>query len=90
MRLIYIEWADAVSPVESWRTRDEIIDWAKEDSYWVGQVGWIIEETDRHIVIASQFNRNEKTDGSSRLLDQYAHVIKIPKPWIRKRKTIKI
>lgn len=90
MKLVYIEWADAVSPVEGWKTKTEVLEWSKEESYWVGQVGWVLEENDKYIIISSQHNRNEKTDGSSMLEDQYAHVVKIPKTWIRKRKTLKI
>lgn len=90
MKLVYIEWADAVSPPDSWKSKDEILQWSKEDSYWVGQVGWILEENEKHIILSPQHNRNEKVDGSSQLEDHYAHVIKIPKTWIRKRKTLKI
>ena len=44
MKLVYLEWADATSPISGWQSLDEAIDWAKEQDYWVKQVGWVLEE----------------------------------------------
>ena len=87
MKLVYLEWADATSPISGWQSLDEAIDWAKEQDYWVKQVGWVLEENKQFILISSQIN--EVTRGSG-LENQYASIVKIPKTWIRKRKNINV
>ena len=42
MKLIYIEWTDAISSTQTWRTKGEILDWAKDVDYLVKQIGWVI------------------------------------------------
>jgi len=84
MKLIYIEWTDAISSTQTWRTKGEILDWAKDVDYLVKQIGWVIEENDKYLILSSQMN----TEGF--LEPQFAHTIMIPTTWIRKRKTIKL
>ena len=85
-KLVYIEWADAITPTEGWKTEDETLRWAKEEDYWVSQVGWILEENKKYILLAAQMN----TSKAETVANQYGHIIKIPKTWIRVRKLIKI
>ena len=87
MKLIYIEWADATSPEHGvWWTECEIKRWAKEDSYWVDQVGWVLEENDKYILLAG----HRSTTKSGNDIIQYGQIQKIPKTWIRKRRVIKL
>jgi len=87
MKLIYIQWADATSPAdETWQSKDEILDWAKNDSFWIESVGWLLEENKRYLVLASK----RSTTKTGEELIQYGLPIKIPKTWIRKRKIIKL
>jgi len=82
--LIYIEWSDAISPFNSWRTEEEALEWSKNVDYFVAQIGWIIKEDSKFLLLSSQRNFNEDGEG------QFAHIIRIPKTWIRKRKKIKV
>ena len=87
MKLIYIEWADATSPQEGWWTEERTKEWAHNESYCITQVGWVIEETKEYLLLSSQ--KNHTANGSS-MDTHYAHIVKIPKTWIRKRKTLKV
>ena len=82
-KLIYIEWGDAIAH-SGWRSLDDAIKWSREHNYFVEQVGWVIEENDKYICIAS--SRALPSDDEP----QYSQLQKIPKTWIRKRKTIKL
>lgn len=88
MKLTYIEWQDAISPTQAWRTLDEILEWDKGNSYVVKQVGWILKEDKHAIIMSSQMNDERTLNGD--LESQYAHVIRIPKTWIIKRKELKV
>jgi len=86
MKLIYLQWADATSPENIWMTEDEAKKWAKDDSYWIEQIGWLLEENKKYILIAGS-KSTIKTDES---ILQYGHLQKIPITWIRNRKIIKL
>lgn len=81
MKLIYLEWEDAVSNEEvSWKIIEEAKNWAKEREWLVKQCGWLIEENKKYIVLASRMEPgNENSYASVGLLQ------KVPKTWIRKR-----
>jgi len=84
-KLIYIEWADATSPAENtWRDEYEAKQWAKDDDYWIKQVGWILEENNKYILLASHKSIT-KTDTQ---IEQFGLLQKIPKTWIRHRKDL--
>jgi len=87
-KLIYIEWADATHPEDgSWYSEDALKKWAKEDSYWVSQCGWVIEETKEYLLLASSMAQTSTliSDYSETQLGGY---LKIPTTWIRKRKDL--
>ena len=69
-----IEWSNAQSDCE-WGNLDRIKKWADEDCI-VYDIGWIIYENKKYIIIASQMG---KDDGD------WGNRTKIPKEWIRKR-----
>ena len=85
-KLVYVEWADATHPEDSsWYTEEELKNWAKEDSYWVSQVGWIIEENKEYLLMAAQTAKTISAKIDSEGTTHWAAYLKIPKPWIRKR-----
>lgn len=83
MKLIYLEWEDAVSNAR-WFSKKEL-EWFVEDAdaWLVREAGWLISETKRYIIIATSYKpADEYTD------EQFCNLHKIPKTWIRKRKTL--
>lgn len=82
MKLVYLEWQDAMSK-NSWIHDSEIDNWAK-DGDWVKQVGWVVRENKKYMIIAGQWNPEIFSNGHL-----FGNLQKIPKTWIRKRKTLK-
>ena len=76
-KFIRVDWADAQSDCE-WGSIDKIKEWADKDCI-IHDVGWLVYEGDRYIVISSQFGE----DG------EFGNRTKIPKQWIVKRSDIK-
>lgn len=74
MDIEYIEWGDACDCQETWVSKKKAIKWAKSMPYKMKQVGFIVKETKKYILLAS-------TDGDTLL----SGVTIIPKGWIRKR-----
>ena len=80
MPLVYIRWCDAITSKEGWDYQENYVAWAK-DVYWlVETVGWLLEETREHLLIAAQ-----RGDYQGEAEYQYGLVIKIPKTWIKLR-----
>jgi len=79
--LIYIEWVDAATN-SGWFTHEETREWINKDNWLVRQVGWILEENEKHIILAGRIEIDDTS-----LLGQ---LCKIPKPWIVRRKIIKL
>ena len=79
MKIIYIEWADAISN-SKWFTSSEALAWG-EKTYWIiKEAGWLVKETPKYILIASGWSpENEQAD------EQFVGLHKIPKTWIIKR-----
>ena len=83
MKLIYIQWEDAVAN-SSWRSESDAKDWSKKTKMTIEEVGWVLEETDKYITLIGR--KSMWND----LENEYGNLQKIPKTWIRKRKTIKL
>ena len=49
-KLIYIEWHDAFAN-SGWMDKDEVVKW-KKGEWLVSEVGWVIEETDKQLILA--------------------------------------
>jgi len=82
-KLIYIEWCDAVANA-NWFTKDSAELWAKEGSDWViKESGYVVDETKEYICLASRYKSED-----SNTEEQFGGLQKIPKTWIKKRKTI--
>jgi len=80
--LIYIEWCDAMTYHDGWHDIDFAIGWADDDEWIVKQSGFLLKETPKYILIASQYNPQIGTN------DNYSELHKIPKTWIRKRRIL--
>lgn len=78
--LIYIEWADAHTNTAGWRTEEEAILWAQETDWIIRECGWVIEETEEYIAIATALK--PENDYEER---QYLNLHKIPKGWVKAR-----
>ena len=87
MRLIYLEWCDAISNTIGWHTKEDLENggWDSDDVWIVKQVGWVYKETSKYILLISQVK-----PGDIFTEEQYAHIEKIPKTWIIKRQIINI
>lgn len=85
MKLIYIEWCDAVASGTEWSSSQVVKEWGEKTTWIVKECGWVVEENKDYIVIASCWKEADE------LMDeQFKHLMKIPKPWIVKRKEIKL
>lgn len=77
MKLIYIKWIDAVS-YSNWKNKSEIREWIdNHKNEIIEQVAWLIEETDKHLILTSRICD-----------DEYGQLQKIPKTWILKRRNL--
>lgn len=81
-KIVYLEWCDAVGNSDQWRTEEEAIRWAESGEWLVKQSGFIVKETEKYILFASEIS--ESVDGH-----QVNGLLKIPKTWIRNRKILK-
>lgn len=84
MKLIYIEWQDAVHNAE-WFTIDQAKLWHDETQYTIKECGWLVKEDKRGITLAS---RLKPQDNNTDL--QVGGLQWIPKTWIVKRKTLSV
>lgn len=80
--LIYLEWEDAMSR-SSWIDDSDLEAWSK-DGFYVCQVGWVLKETSKFIMLASR--RNPESEWGQ---TQWGNIQRIPKTWIRNRRKLK-
>lgn len=78
--LVYVEWVDASSN-SGWFTYDQAEKWIEQPNWLVKQVGWIIRETKRHLILAGRLEVDD--------CELIGQLQKIPKTWIIKRKKLK-
>lgn len=84
MKIIYLEWADAHTNA-GWLSKEDAKLWAERDEWIIQEVGWLVEETDKYICFATAKKPENEYDQMMLL-----NVHKIPKTWIKNRKTLKI
>ena len=83
---VYFKWADTTSPVaKTWWGKNEAIEWAEEDSYWVEQVGFLIKRNKKYILLAGHINI---TYSAGQKIETLGQIIKIPITWIKDYKII--
>ena len=84
MKLIYIEWEDAHAR-SGWHTEEEMESYHSGERAIVKEIGWVYKENPQYLTLYSRvIDWKEYND------TQYGLLQKIPKTWIRKRKTIKL
>ena len=79
MKLIYIEWEDAVANA-SWYTEEELRQWHQQGGVIIKEVGWLFSEEGSHITMIGRIS-----PGEGNIYSTYGALQKIPKTWIRKR-----
>ena len=84
IKLQYIEWQDAITMSKGWYSQQDLIDWGKLEESVIKQVGYLIEENKKYILLASKFNPQESEE------DKFAEITKIPTTWIRKRVNVSV
>ena len=77
MTLVYIKWIDAMSDIGGWRDVEDAIEWGANVPCEVEQPGYIVEETEEYILLASKVN-----------FDIVQGLTKIPKKYITERKEL--
>lgn len=82
MKLIYIEWNDAIHNAE-WFPLDLAKKWHESTNWTVKECGWLVKEDRKGITLASRF---KPEDGNMNA--QFGGLQYIPKPWIVRRKTL--
>lgn len=86
MKIVYIEWVDAMTINEGWQPEEELKKWAESNDWKVNQIGFLIEETPEYLLVAGLKNPERRSFSE----DRYSSVTKIPKGWIKRLEEIKI
>lgn len=76
-KLIYLEWCDACGGDIGWCNSEDAKEWGKE-GFIIRQAGWLIEESDNHVLLAFKYNPQE-------IEGKFSQLTRIPKTWIIKR-----
>lgn len=80
---VYIEWCDAIASGLEWTDADVVKEWGEKSDWVVREMGWLIEETKEYLVIASVHKPEDEFCN-----EQYKHLMKIPKTWVRVKKEL--
>lgn len=76
--LVYIIWDDACSNT-GWFSKNELEEWCAKTFALCHQVGWLIEETKKHYIIASLYSPKSGPSGQ----ETWGHLQRIPKTWAK-------
>ena len=79
-KLVYVEWVDASSN-SGWMSHEEAEKWIEKPNWLVKQVGWILKESKKHLILAGRLETDD--------CQLVGALQKIPKTWITKRKVLK-
>lgn len=82
MKLLYIEWVDAIAN-PNWFDKQMAEEWAESSEWLIKQCGWLVKETKSYICIAGA-HKQEDTN----TVEQFNLLQKIPKAWIYKQTDI--
>lgn len=78
MRLVYLEWEDAATR-PGWIKPEDVDEFANSE-FIVRQVGFVLKDTERGLVVAASWTPETPWKG-----EQFGDVTRIPRTWIRKR-----
>ncbi len=84
MKLVYLEWHDAVSNA-AWFTREEADAWGHATDWTIREAGWLVEEAKDHVVIATSWKPEDTW-----CEEKFCNMHKIPRSWIKKYKVLKV
>ena len=79
-KLYYVLWHDAIS-ANGWHTEEETQKFIKERKCLIEEVGWIISETNKEIVMAARRLKWVKNGDP-----EWGLIQKIPKSWVKIKK----
>lgn len=84
-KLEYIEWEDVTSSGSAWYEKDEMEEWgdSANQAFVVRQVGFVLKETDRYILLCSHYHPHTEI-----VHEQFGHLQKILKSLVIKRKKL--
>lgn len=80
MKLVYIEWCDAIASGLEWTDINVAKEWGKKSEWIVRETGWLLEDTKEYISIAAVWKPEDEFCD-----EQVKQLMKIPKTWIKKR-----
>ena len=83
-KMIYIRWTDATSKPSTWLSREEALAWGRTENWEVESLGFLLEETKEYLLMALSMGKSSDREPC------YGEILKLPKPWIRIRKTIEL
>lgn len=86
-KLIYLKWHDAHSS-GGWHTKEQLKKLINEDNCMVEEVGWIVFEDAKEIVLAAR-KLVWKDPDPNFTTGEYGLVQKIPKTWLKDRRELK-
>lgn len=69
-KLILIEWLDAMSDTDGWRTLDDAIEWGHNVPDKIDQVGYIIHEDKEFYLLANKVN-DDLVQGLTKIPKKY-------------------
>lgn len=81
LKLIYVEWDDASSRA-AWMVEDELDGYGRS-SHIVRQSGFLLEQTDRHLLLAGAVTVESKWSA-----ELFGDVTRIPRTWIRRQRVL--
>jgi hypothetical protein len=83
MPLLLVTWLDAGTISSEWLTREQVLEEATPDRFVNVTVGYLVQETDVALILASQIATDEKEA-------RYDLLMFLPKVLIQKRRVIKL
>lgn len=81
VRVVYLEWDDAATRAP-WMTLEELDEYQR-GQWLVRQSGFLLAETDTHLLIAGGWAPEDHWR-----VDQFGPTTRIPKAWIRHRRVL--
>lgn len=58
LELIYVKWIDAMADDNTWKTISDAIDWGGNVPCEIDEVGYLIDEDEEYLLLASKINNN--------------------------------
>jgi len=82
MKIIYLEWIDAFANA-GWFTNLRLKEEIEKRDFIIKETGIVLRETKKYLILCSGWIPEDEFRE-----EQFCNVHKIPKTWIRKRKTL--